>query len=92
MKPKKLLATPLPVAASPRTNEQKREALKRIVQECVAIAQLQADIKRMSMTYQRSAKEVVASHYNLPFEQVDLPYPEWAALREKYENETGRQL
>ncbi len=63
-----------------------------IEQQAAEIGALQAQVKRMSMTYQRSTKEIVAQHYGLPFEQVDLPFHEWMALRDRYQRETGLPL
>lgn len=95
MKRKKLLPAPLPVEVSPPTSsveELRKEFTEYVEKSAAELGVLQAEIKQMSMTYQRSAKEIVARYYGLTFAQVDLPYPEWAALREKYEKETGNTL
>ena len=60
--------------------------------ELKLIAAGERELKRQSMTFQRDAKLEVAAHYGLAFAAVDLPYPEWAALRDKYEAETGNKL
>lgn len=55
------------------------------------IYQVQALAKKLGMIYQFSLKCEVAGYYNLSFEQVNLPYEEWAALRDKYlEEKYGR--
>jgi hypothetical protein len=42
------------------------------------------------MTYQGDLKRKVAGYYGLSWRQVDLPYPQWAALRDRYLREVGR--
>lgn len=56
------------------------------------IGEMQTAIKRQAMIYQYDAKMQVAAHYGLTLDDVNLPYPEWAALRERYTQETGNQL
>ena len=49
--------------------------------ECEQIAILQADIKHKAMFYQYNLKIKVAEDLGLTFEDVNLPYDEWAAIR-----------
>lgn len=65
------------------------DALTRILQK---LAEAQAHRKYLAMVYQFDAKIEVAAHYGLTLKDVDLPFDEWKALREKYERETGRSL
>jgi hypothetical protein len=58
-----------------------------MIRELEAIAVLQAAIKKTAMVFNYEAKLRVAAYYGLTFEQVDLPYAEWAALHERYTRE-----
>ena len=67
-------------------------ALALLVKQAALVGEIQAALKRQAMVYQYDAKMQVASHYGLTLDDVNLPYPEWTALRERYERETGRRL
>lgn len=45
---------------------------------------LKAELKRRSMIYQYDEKCRAAKFFGLTFEQVDLPYAEWAVIRAQY--------
>lgn len=68
-----------------------RSPFQDIEDEAKRIADGQAELKNQSMVYQREAKQVVADHYGLPFDQVNVAYPEWEKLRNRYTAETGRK-
>lgn len=63
-----------------------------MIKELEEIARLQEIVKSRSMIYQCTAKEIVASFYNIPLNEVDLPFDQWMSLREKYEQESGKRL
>lgn len=65
--------------------------LRQIVTEAVACDVLREAIRRGSMIYQYDLKIEVARHYGLTWEEVDLPYAEWEALRDKYLKERNEQ-
>lgn len=61
-----------------------------------ALAAAQNNLRAHSMIYQADLKAAVAAHYGLSFAEVDLPYAQWAALRDRYNadllaSETQRQ-
>lgn len=58
--------------------------MNNIAQEAAEIGRLQAQVKLMSMTYQWSLKEEIAADLGLTFAQVDLPYRDWAAIRDPW--------
>jgi hypothetical protein len=60
--------------------------------ELEEIEKIKTRIKANTMTYQRRDKEIVAEFYGFSFEQVDLPFQEWMALRRKYEQDSGKSL
>jgi|JI10StandDraft_1071094.scaffolds.fasta_scaffold31909_11 hypothetical protein len=64
--------------------------LRRLVQLTAEAAALKQVLKERSMIYQHDEKLRVARHYGLTFEQVNLPYAEWAALRDKYHTEVEK--
>lgn len=64
------------------------ELAHRIEAELQRLEPIRAALRQRSMLYQPDLKERVAAHYGLQFAEVDLPYPEWAALRERYFQET----
>ena len=60
--------------------------------DCEEVASLQALLKDCCRIYQFDAKQTVAKYYGLPFGEVDLPYLEWSALRERYQRDSGLGL
>ncbi len=56
-----------------------------------ALAAAQDNLRARSMIYQADLKATVAAHYGLSFAEVDLPYAEWAALRDRYLADTSKE-
>jgi hypothetical protein len=67
-------------------------AFAQIETELALIGEMQAAQKRVAMVYQYDAKMTVAAYYGLTLDDVNLPFPEWAALRDKYETDSGEKL
>jgi hypothetical protein len=55
-----------------------------VLSELAEVAAEQRALKRYSLTYQRELKLEVAAHYRLTLAEVDLPYAQWAEIRDKY--------
>lgn len=55
-----------------------------LVEELNACEILREAIRRGSMIYQFDLKIEVARYYRLAWDEVNLPYAEWEALRAKY--------
>jgi hypothetical protein len=68
------------------------DAIDYIEQMAGQLAEIQAAFKRRAMGYQVDAKETVAAYYGLSWDEVNLPYQQWAELRERYERESGKRL
>ncbi len=54
---------------------------EKIRQEAEEISELQEQIKRESMVYQGDLKREAMRRFGLTWEQVNLPYEEWAKIR-----------
>lgn len=74
-----------------RRQDDTQQLLDYLRREAEEIAALRAELKAKCMVYQYEAKCRVAQHYGLAFSAVDLPYPQWVELREKYQRETGHR-
>jgi hypothetical protein len=62
--------------------------MKVLIGKLEEIAVLQARVKQRSMVYQPTEKERCAERDGLPHDAYyDLPYGEWAAIRDRRENE-----
>lgn len=59
--------------------------MARIVREADGCARLLAEIKRRAMEYQFNLKVICASELGLTYDDVNLPYQEWAKLRDAWE-------
>ena len=66
----------------------KREkVINQLINELEETDNMKNQIKSQSMIYQYDLKAEVAKALGLTFEQVDLPFSEWEAIRNKYLNE-----
>ena len=65
-----------------------RETFRRIAAEAACIGAMQEAAKADAMIYQLRDKVAAAKHFGLAFDQVDLPYPQWAAIRKRWVEET----
>ena len=63
-----------------------------LIEELEECEGMKTELRRQAMTYQFRAKQTVAEFYRLPFEQVDLPFNDWMALRRQYEQDSGKTL
>lgn len=64
--------------------ERKRLSVEKIRDELEALEPMRAALKARAMLYQVDLKEEVARHLGVSFEEVDLPYEEWAKIRDAY--------
>jgi hypothetical protein len=60
--------------------------MARIDRELEMIGRLQRKLKGQAMYYQYDLKMEVCKALGLTFKQVDLPYVQWAEIRDKYLN------
>ena len=58
--------------------------MKNLIQLIAEYSALKDELKRRSMIYQYEEKVRAAKFFGLTFEQVDLPYVEWAKIRGRY--------
>ncbi len=58
--------------------------LQQIARDAAKIGQLQDRVKQRSRTYQAELKAQVAESLGVPFEKLDLPYHDWARIRDSW--------
>lgn len=74
---------PLPSESRPLAGKP-AEPVDRIVSELESIETAKAALKKRAMGYQVDLKEQVADALGVPVESVDLPYHQWAQIREAF--------
>ncbi len=52
-----------------------------IESQAAEVGELQEEVKRQSMIYQYDLKQEAMRRFGLRWEEVDLPYKEWAKIR-----------
>lgn len=67
------------------------QTLKHIEDELEKIESLRNKIREIQVTYQGKLKLEVAADLGLTFEQVNLPYAKWAAIRDPWLDANNRR-